>query len=381
MGQRKVAKAGGYVDQAIRVDEAKTKDVQDIAPDEKMDWNYAHLSLDAPRAGPLRASSSVPSADVDAASEAVLGFATVAVEKMLNKEERKDMSTSSQAGSLPSTLDHRVMPSPGSPEEPAEEVAKSQLWQLMLDAMAVSRASQKEAARWVRAFATKIAGHAHHTPALSLHAPGNVTEVHQHLMPVLHYLLRGTKWWFLWPPHSFGTTLSKVTHKRQAASGSCLLATREVADLVRLAKKQGFRVRQEAGTVMYLPAGWYHFVVTVGVAPVKPAPRLAETYCVSLVGWLGVANLRAGCYLLALDPRVFEDQTPPDDAESMSEGAFYPPRAWAPEDKAGNARLQKEGVPEEEWPKRQRVSKEVARARHNERVMSMYTELFAIGGR
>ena len=157
-GERKVAKAGSVVDQAICVDGVNPNDVQDIAPDEKMDWDHTHLSLDAPRAGLLCASSSVLSADVDAASKAVLGFATDAVAKMLTKEERKDMSTSRQAGSLPSTLDHRVMPPPGSTEEPAEEVAKCRLWQLMLDALAVSSVSQQEAARWVKAFATDIAG-------------------------------------------------------------------------------------------------------------------------------------------------------------------------------------------------------------------------------
>jgi hypothetical protein len=45
------------------------------------------------------------------------------------------------------------------------------------------------------------------TPALSLHPPGNVTKVHQHLMPVLHFLLQGVKYWFLWRPHSFRETV------------------------------------------------------------------------------------------------------------------------------------------------------------------------------
>jgi hypothetical protein len=377
-----VAKARDYVERACLLTTINPRDIQDIAS-EVDEWNYNNLSLHAPCAGPFLVAGED---EVRTKSDAVLDFAAKAVQKLLAREERKDGSTAKDAGSLPFTLDHRADYLPDSTVVPDEEAAKDALWRLMLDALQVSPELQQEAATWVESFATKIAGHRHCRPALSLHPPGTVTEVHQHLMPVLHLLLKGVKWWFLWPPHSFGDELSSVTHRRESASGPCSLETHEVATLVRLAKKQGFRVRQEAGTMMYLPAGWYHFVVSVGAeilpaatasaaaAPAKTGLQLADAYCVSLVGWLGVANLRAGSYLLALDDHVHEDQTPPDDTEMT----FYPLRPWAPPDNAAGARNPRQRAPATRKPMKRRISKIEARRRHNAKIMSMYLEVFGI---
>jgi hypothetical protein len=229
--------------------------------------------------------------------------------------ERRDGVTCARAGAIPMTLDRRGIDS--------EEAAKGRLWKSMQSAVEVPNDSHQDIDTWVRGFARDIAGHGHTAPALSLHPPGNVTKVHQHLMPVLHFLLQGVKYWFLWRPHSFRETvvgggasgpplLSYYAHRREGLADKSPLDTQDAGELIRKGRYACRRVTQTAGTMLYLPAGWYHFVVSAGV---PDATALPDAFCVSVVTWIGTRNLRAASYLLALDDSVWEDQTPPDEED------------------------------------------------------------------
>lgn len=282
-----------------------------------------------------------------AAAKRVLLIASVVITTMCSPDgrTRQDGRTCKDAGAIPYTLDSRGTD--------ADEAAKEALWRQMLTVVGVSADMHSEHDRWVLGFARKIAGHGHSAPALSLHPPGNVSKVHQHLLSVLHFLLQGTKRWFLWRPHAFTQgvdgppLLSEQAHKRAGLPGSSELAMSQAGDLVKLGKYLCTHVVQQAGTMLYLPAGWYHFVVSDGVAD---ATSVAGAFCVSLVSWLATPHLRTTSYLLAVDDAVWEDQTPPDDEAATT----YPHRPL------------KRPRPD---IRTLRISAAAARRRHNEAVM------------
>ena len=276
----------------------------------------------------------------------MLECASTAIAEMLSSQGRQDGHTCRDAGgAIPFTLDRRGTD--------REEAAKAEMWANMLNAVGVPEDMRAQNDTWVLDFATNIAGHGHSAPALSMHTHGCVTKVHQNLMPVLHLLLKGTKHWFLWRPHAFTYStgqpqLSDQAYRREGLSGSSALATQEAHELIKVGKRyRCHHVVQTAGTMLYLPAGWYHFVVSTGASD---ASTLEEAFCVSVVSWLGTPSVRVACYLLAVDDGVWEDQTPPDNLEATT----YPRRPF---------KKKREGV------RTLRISKEAACRRHNEAVM------------
>jgi hypothetical protein len=82
-------------------------------------------------------------------------------------------------------------------------------------------------------------------------------------MPVLHFLLQGVKYWFLWRPHSFRETvvgggasgpplLSYYAHRREGLADKSPLDTQDAGELIRKGRYACRRVTQTAGTMLYL---------------------------------------------------------------------------------------------------------------------------------